>query len=135
MSEQSAINCIYEKYKAEEELSAYYKEKLDEADELLNQRYIDENGTVWTLPTPEAYAIVCKQVEYLKQDLVISEDFGKEQTAEVRKLTIENAELKKVVDATFLYMKHINSPLCLGWDNLIDAMQGWRSYIDGGKTE
>ena len=34
--------------------------------------------------------------------------------AEVRRLNEENAEQKKVVDATFLYMKNINSPLCIG---------------------
>lgn len=50
--------------------------------------------------------------------------------AEVRMLNRENTEQKKVIDATFLYMKHINSPLCIGWDNLLDAMQGWRKYLE-----
>lgn len=40
--------------------------KLDDANETLNQRYIDENETVWTIPTPEAYAIVCKRMHGLK---------------------------------------------------------------------
>ena len=50
--------------------------------------------------------------------------------AEVRRLNAENAEQKKVIDATVLYMKHINSLLCLGWDNLLDAMQGYRKYLE-----
>ena len=39
---------------------------LDDANEILNQKYIDENQTVWTIPTPEAYAIVCKRMHALK---------------------------------------------------------------------
>ena len=40
--------------------------KLDDANATLNQRYVDENETVWTIPTPEAYAIVCKRMHGLK---------------------------------------------------------------------
>lgn len=40
--------------------------KLDDANATLNQRYIDENETVWTIPTPEAYAKVCKRMHGLK---------------------------------------------------------------------
>ena len=115
---------------AKTESNDYHIRELELDSEAKEETFIDDFGTVWTQPTAESYSIVCKQVEYLKQDLAISEDFGKEQTAEVKKIVEENSELKKVVDATFLYMKHINSPLCLGWDNLIDAMQGWRNYID-----
>ena len=50
--------------------------------------------------------------------------------AEVRRLNRQNTEQKKVVDATFLYMKNINSPLCIGWDNLLDAMQSYRKYLE-----
>ena len=39
---------------------------LDDANAVLNQRYIDENQTVWTIPTPEAHAIVCKRMHGLK---------------------------------------------------------------------
>ena len=44
----------------------YLQSKLDDANKILNQRYIDEKGTVWTIPTPEAYAKVCKRMYGLK---------------------------------------------------------------------
>ena len=50
--------------------------------------------------------------------------------AEVRRLNLENIEARKVVDATRFYMAHINSPLCVGWDNLLDVLQGWRKYLE-----
>lgn len=31
--------------------------------------YIDENGTVWSIPTAEAYARVCKANEFKKQTI------------------------------------------------------------------
>ena len=87
----NAFDCVYEKLKAEERLSEHYKKerdaerqsafywqnlhdrkvaeltiRLDEANEIINQQYVDENGTVWTIPTPEAYAMVCKKMHGLK---------------------------------------------------------------------
>lgn len=70
------------------------------------------------------------EVRRLQEKLQYEETCHAEAEEEVRRLNYQNTEQKKVIDATFLYMKHINSPLCLGWDNLLDAMQNWRKYLE-----
>lgn len=62
--EQSCLQCVdvNDVNRKIAELQA----NLNDANETLYQRYIDENETVWTIPTPEAYAIVCKKMHGLK---------------------------------------------------------------------
>lgn len=43
---------------------------------------------------------------------------------------------EKVCSAAHMYVKHINSPLCVGWDMLLDALRKWtdeRRPRDEGK--
>lgn len=46
---------------------------------------------------------------------------------------------EKVCSAAHMYVKHINSPLCVGWDMLLDALRKWtderRGPRDEGKEE
>lgn len=53
---------------------------------------------------------------------VLKPDEHKQIAAIIQQL--ESAD--KVAKAASLYVKHINSPLCIGWDDLIDALAAWK---------
>ena len=88
------------------------------------------NSNEVTLQTINDFNLLIAEVRKLQEKLHYEETCHAEAQEEVRRLQAENAEQKKVIDATILYMKHINSPLCIGWDNLLDAMQGYRKYLE-----
>jgi hypothetical protein len=42
---------------------------------------------------------------------------------------------EKVCSAAHMYVKHINSPLCVGWDMLLDALRKWTEERRGPHDE
>lgn len=46
--------------------------------------------------------------------------------AEIAHLRDRRMAAEKVARAARLYINHINSPLCIGWDDLIDALHEWQ---------
>lgn len=59
-----------------------------------------------------------------------------EQSAFIEELQGRLSTAEKVCSAAYMYIKHINSPLCVGWDLLLDALRKWtderRPRGDGG---
>ena len=42
---------------------------------------------------------------------------------------LEAAE--KVAKAVQIYLNHINSPLCIGWDDLLESLSAWQKAKEG----
>lgn len=69
-------------------------ERLTAAEERLDETYTDEDGNVWTLPTPWAYAQACKALKAAKRAIVLLQDGGNRAALEpLRRLNeLDNAE-------------------------------------------
>ena len=46
--------------------------------------------------------------------------------SEVERLQHRLEAAEAVCKATTLYLKHIDSPVCIGWDDMIDALCEWQ---------
>ena len=63
----------------------------------------------------------------LYQDAITSTAWDAEwRDKKIADLQARLSAAEAVAEAASLYIKHINSPLCVGWDDLLDALQEWR---------
>lgn len=64
-----------------------------------------------------------------------SDQLIKDQSDFVEELQRRLVTAEKVCHAAHMYVKHINSPLCVGWDMLLDALRKWTDERRGPRSE
>lgn len=77
-------------------------------------------------------ARLTKEMDLAKQKVADlfekSDELVEEQSAFIDELQAQLRTAEKVCYAAHMYVKNSNSPLCVGWDMLLDALQKW---VDG----